>query len=235
MNIINGQELANINSFEIFFVVLTFVLLAEMGDKTQLLVMAFATRYKLRKVIIVVTLSIIGLNAIAVLMGSLITRIIPIYYTQVLASILFIIFGILAFKKEKEKEEKDKVIKINPTLTVATSFFIAELGDKTQLATMALAAKYQAPFVVFLAAVTAMIIADMIGLIAGVALNKYIPKKYIRVFAGFLFIGFGVLGLTSLLSTEQMAAIINAISIVLGVGVLIVIYLLFLRTKRGYK
>lgn len=213
-----------------FITTLFLVLLAEMGDKTQLLVIGFTTRYKVRQVVIGVISSIIVLNALAVLMGSIITTLIPMTYIQLLAAIAFIIFGIMAFKNGEE-EEKAKAYKINPTLAIAAAFFVAELGDKTQLATMAFAAQFRAPVQVFLGAVIAMIIADMLGIVAGVALNKYISPKYLRIVSGVMFIGFGFIGLGSLMPQSRLAPIINSSVIMIGICALIVIMMLVFAVR----
>lgn len=216
----------------VFLTTFVLVLLAEMGDKSQILVMAFTTRYKIRQVIIGVIVSIILLNSLAVLMGEIITTLIPTSYIQFLASIAFILFGLAAFKKEDEELNKSSKIRLSPTVAVAASFFIAELGDKTQLATMAFAAKYKMPLQVFLGATIAMIIADFIGLIAGAALNKYISPKYIKIVSGVLFMGFGFVGLGTLIPTSQLSPILNSTAIMLGITALVVILLLMFASKK---
>lgn len=215
----------------VFLTTLVLVLLAEMGDKTQLLVMAFSTRYKIRQVIIGVGLSIVILNLIAVLMGSIITTLVPTRYIQFLASIVFIIFGIMAFRKDNDEEEKEKTFKINPTLAIAASFFVAELGDKTQLATMAFAAQFKMPLQVFLGAVIAMVIADSIGLIAGVAINRYISPAKIKILSGVLFIGFGIIGLGSMMPQEQLSAIIQSTVFMIGLGAILIMFMLVLAKR----
>ena len=235
-HILNISNISFTQSATIFITTLIFVLLAEMGDKTQLIVMAFATRYKLRQVIVGIMISLILLNGLAVLMGELLTAVIPIVYIQILASITFIIFGLLSFRKMNNTLEKEKTVKISPTLTIALSFFVAELGDKTQLATMALAAEYRAPLQVFAGAILAMVIADAIGLVAGVALNKYIPEKYIKVVSGVLFIGFGLIGLGSLIPQEELNNILQSTVFMIGIGALaIIFYLIYVPRFKKCK
>ena len=228
LNIFNGSLT---QSAVIFITTLIFVLLAEMGDKTQLIVMAFATRYKLRQVITGVIISLILLNGLAVIMGELLTTVIPITYIQVLASIAFIIFGLMAFRKEDDRYERERLVKISSVLTVALSFFVAELGDKTQLATMAFSAEYRAPFEVFTGAFIGMLIADMLGLAVGVALNKYISPKVIKIVSGLLFIGFGLIGLGSLIPQDELNNILQSIVFMIGIGALSIIFYLIYAPK----
>lgn len=222
-NYLNLDGLTASRGLGIFLTTLIFVLLAEMGDKTQLLVMAFAARYKLRQVVVGVVLSIFVLNILAVLAGSAVTTFIPINYIQILASISFIVFGIIAFRDDEEQKEKDKTIRISATLTVAVSFFIAELGDKTQLATMAFAAKYGMPLQVLAGSVIAMVIADTLGLLVGTAVHKYIPQKYIKAISGLMFIGFGFVGLGSLIPQEQITKMSQYVVLIVGLIALLAI------------
>ena len=80
--------------------------------------------------------------------------------------------------------------------TVAIAFFLAEMGDKTQLATVALSAQIGTDLLVILLGTTiGMLVADGIGIALGVALHKYVPDKIIKKVASFIFILFGVLGI----------------------------------------
>ena len=78
---------------------------------------------------------------------------------------------------------------------MAIAFFIAEMGDKTQLATVALAAKYQTIIPVWMGTTTGMIIADVIGIVVGIVLGKRIPAVAVKWFAASIFILFGIIGL----------------------------------------
>lgn len=71
--------------------------------------------------------------------------------------------------------------------------FIAELGDKTQLATMLLAAQEKSPLVVFLGSAAALVMSSLVGVLAGAALTRIVPESLLRSGAGVLFIVLGVL------------------------------------------
>ncbi len=86
-------------------------------------------------------------------------------------------------------------IRFNPFWTVAVAFFFAEMGDKTQLATVALAAKYQSIIPIWMGTTAAMLAADAFGIIVGVVLGKRIPERFVKWFAAVIFILFGIIGL----------------------------------------
>ncbi|WP_371360848.1 TMEM165/GDT1 family protein [Sporomusa malonica] len=178
----------------VFLTSLVFVVLAEMGDKTQLLAMAFATRYKWQTVMWGVFVATILNHLFAVVVGSYLTHFIPMNYIQIAAAISFIIFGLWTIRGD-ELNGEDRASKRSPFWTVAIAFFIAEMGDKTQLATVALAAQFNAIVPVWLGTTTGMMVADGIGIIIGIVLGKRIPERAVKWFAAIIFILFGLFGL----------------------------------------
>lgn len=179
---------------KIFIASFLFVVLAEMGDKTQLLAMAFACRYPAKTVLTGVLAATLVNHLLAVVVGSFLTDFIPMHYVQIAASASFIIFGLWTLRGD-ELEGEDKRYKFSPFWTVAVAFFFAEMGDKTQLATVALAAKYQAIIPVWLGTTAAMLVADAFGIIVGVVLGRKIPERFVKWFAAVIFILFGIIGL----------------------------------------
>lgn len=179
---------------EAYLASLVFVVLAEMGDKTQLLAMAFASRYRWQTVMWGVFVATLVNHLLAVLAGNWLTQFIPMNYIQIAASVSFILFGLWTIKGDSLDNE-DKRFNFSPFWTVAIAFFFAEMGDKTQLATVALAAKYMSIVPVWMGTTTGMIIADAIGIIIGIVLGKKIPERFIKWFAALIFIAFGVIGL----------------------------------------
>ncbi len=172
------------------------VTLAEMGDKTQLLAMAFATRYKASKVLIGVFLATVLNHAFAVALGNFVTRYQAIdLWVQIIASLSFIFFGLWTIRGDKLEGEENRKTRFGAVMTVAIAFFIAELGDKTQLTTIALAAKFpENPVGILMGTTTGMLIADAIGIIVGVVMCKKIPERTIKLVSAGAFIFFGLLG-----------------------------------------
>ena len=171
-----------------------FVVLAEMGDKTQLLAMALACRFRWQTVMLGVLAATLCNHLLAVIAGTYITEIIPIVYVQVAAAASFILFGFWTLRGDT-LEGEDRRFNYSPFWTVAVAFFFAEMGDKTQLATVALAAEYKSILYVWFGTTTGMLIADAIGIGVGIVLGKKIPERLIKWFAAIVFIFFGISGL----------------------------------------
>jgi putative Ca2+/H+ antiporter (TMEM165/GDT1 family) len=174
------------------------VVLAEMGDKTQLLAMALACRFRWQTVMLGVFAATLCNHFLAVVAGTYLTKVIPLYYVQVAASASFILFGFWTLRGDT-LEGEDKRFNYSPFWTVAVAFFLAEMGDKTQLATVALAAEYKSIIAVWLGTTTGMLIADAIGIGVGIVLGKKIPERLIKWVAALIFIFFGLSGLYDLL------------------------------------
>jgi Ca2+/H+ antiporter, TMEM165/GDT1 family len=177
-----------------YFTSLMFVVLAEMGDKTQLLAMAFASRYRWQIVIWGVFWATLANHLLAVLLGNFLTGVIPLGIIKMMASVSFILFGLWTLRGDKLNNE-DKRFNYSPFWTVAVAFFLAEMGDKTQLATIALATRYQSLLPIWFGTTSGMIIADAIGIIFGIVLGRKIPEKAVKWVAASIFILFGVFGL----------------------------------------
>ena len=186
-----------------FLASLGFVVLAEMGDKTQLLAMAFATRYKASTVMWGVFAATVLNHFLAVLAGNYLTNLVPLHYVQIAAAASFILFGLWTIRGD-ELAGEDKRFHFSPFWTVAIAFFIAEMGDKTQLATVALAAKYQSVIPVLVGTTAGMLIADAIGIGIGIVMGKKIPERAVKWIAALIFIAFGFWGLYEYLPEEVL-------------------------------
>jgi putative Ca2+/H+ antiporter (TMEM165/GDT1 family) len=177
-----------------------FVVLAEMGDKTQLLAMAFATRYLWHKVLLAVFLATILNHALAVLVGRFLAEILPMDLISFVAALSFILFGLWTLRGDKLEGEDKKESRWGPVATVGIAFFLAEMGDKTQLATISLAVQYQNAASVLMGTTLGMVVADAIGIIVGVVMRRHIPEKSIQWFSAIIFILFGLTGVVRVLA-----------------------------------
>jgi putative Ca2+/H+ antiporter (TMEM165/GDT1 family) len=180
-----------------------FVVLAEMGDKTQLLAMAFACRYPARTVMAGVLAATLVNHLLAVVLGSWLTNLVPFADVQIAASASFILFGLWTLRGDT-LEGEDRRFSFSPFWTVAVAFFFAEMGDKTQLATVALAAKYQSIVPIWVGTTAGMMVADAIGIVVGVVLGKRIPERFVQWFAAIVFILFGIVGLADALPVSLL-------------------------------
>lgn len=175
------------------------VVVAEMGDKTQLLAMAFASKYKVKEVMIGVLIATILNHGLAVAAGSYISSFIPIFYVKFAAAISFLIFGFWTLRGDELDDEDKKISKFGPIATVGIAFFLAEMGDKTQLMTITIAADTPSPLFILMGTTVGMLIADGVGILGGVWMNKHIPEKYVKLVAGIVFLFFGSLTLYEIL------------------------------------
>jgi len=176
-----------------------FVVLAEMGDKTQLLAMAFAAKYDARKVLIAVFIATLLNHSLAVAVGHFLTKVVPMDVISFIAALSFILFGLWTLRGDKLEGEDKRATKFGPIVTVGIAFFLAEMGDKTQLATISLAVEYSNVFGVLIGTTLGMVVADAFGIVVGVVMRKHIPEKSIKWFSAIVFILFGLHGVYKVL------------------------------------
>ncbi|MGB9552925.1 MAG: TMEM165/GDT1 family protein [bacterium] len=182
---------------KVFFLVLGLILVAELGDKTQFLAIALACKFKWQPVFLGIIAAVLILMGLAVLLGSYLLALLPEFILKIVAGVIFLFFALYTLlERDQTKEEKVKY-EISPFWTTFLAFFLSELGDKTQLMTMALSAEYRDPFLVWLSASLAMIIVDGIAVFLGNRLGKIIPVRVLNYIAAVLFFVFGVLTLIS--------------------------------------
>ena len=174
-------------------IVSSFLLVAvsEMGDKTQLLAFSLATKYRRPWVVMSGILAATLLNhALASTVGTWVSAHVP---PRVMAGILaatFIAFGLWTLRPDT-LEENAKPDRFGPLLTTTILFFLAEMGDKTQLATIALAARFHSVLLVTTGTTLGMLASDGLAVFLGERLAERAPMRWIRVGAACLFFAFG--------------------------------------------
>ena len=216
-------------SLAAFFASFALIALAEMGDKTQFLAMSFASKHNVYKVILGVFLAIIANFAITVAVGQFLTTIVPIDIISLVASTSFIGFGLWTVRGDKQKVEKKKVSRFGVVATVFTAFFVAEFGDKTQLATISLAAQYHNVLGVFVGATIGMLVADGVGIIVGVVFCKRIPERTLKWLSAAIFVIFGLVGVYEVLSVNIG---LSYTALTLLVLIVISIFAMFILGRR---
>lgn len=181
-----------------FLITTALIALNEMGDKSQFLAMAFATRMKFHKVMLGIFLAVTVMGALAVAAGALLASV-PGWkgYVSLISAALFLIFGVLTFKTEKDNEDDvGKRRGYGEVAAVFTSFIFAEFGDKTQFVTITLAAQYpKAPLLVLAGSAIGMCIADGLGIFAGIIMHKKLPERILKFISAALFFFFGLTGM----------------------------------------
>ncbi len=172
----------------------SFLLVAatEMGDKTQLLAFVLATRFRKPWAIMAGIFCATVLNhLLAASLGSWVSQAVPHQYMKWILAMIFILFAgwILIPDKDEGGEEANR---FGAFLTTLITFFLAEMGDKTQLSTVALAAKYQNITLVTIGTTMGMMFSDGLAVVFGEKITEKISMKWVRIFAAALFVIFGI-------------------------------------------
>ena len=171
------------------------IFLAELGDKSQLMALAFAARYRAWTVLVAVSLATLLVHAGSVLVGKAFALTLPTSAIQVVAGLAF--FGFAAWTLRGDSlgsTEEGRANRVGrwAILTIGTAFFLAELGDKTMLATITLATTEE-PIGTWLGSTAGMVVADALAIGIGALLGARLPERAIKVFAALAFVVFGVI------------------------------------------
>jgi Ca2+/H+ antiporter, TMEM165/GDT1 family len=179
-----------------FLLALFFVFIAEMGDKTQLVALAFATRYAAQTVLTGVFAATLLVHLFSVVLGELVGLALPVFWVKLLAGVAFLGFGFWTLRGDEVDEDKRVAAhRFGPVMTVAIAFFLAELGDKTMLATVTIASQQHDFVGVWIGSTLGMVIADGLAIIIGKVLGKQLPEKAIKYGAATVFLVTGVVTL----------------------------------------
>lgn len=205
-----------------FLISFVLVGLAELGDKSQLLLLGFAARYRPFKVVLGAAVAIAILQAVSVGLGQAVGALLPERLVAFVAGVLFVVFGIVTWRgaaTAEEDEEGGRTIALGPVLTVAAALLLAEFGDKTQLMTVSIAADPAAAlrtlgaiaegvtapatgtlstaFGVWLGSSIGFLLADALAIVVGAVLGAKLPRRTIARFSGVVFVLFGLITLAS--------------------------------------
>jgi Ca2+/H+ antiporter, TMEM165/GDT1 family len=171
------------------------IFLAELGDKSQLMALAFAARYRAWTVLVAVSLATLLVHAGSVLVGKAFALTLPTPAIQVVAGLAFFFFAAWTVRGDSlGATEEGRANKVGrwAILTIGTAFFLAELGDKTMLATITLATTEE-PIGTWLGSTAGMVAADALAIAIGALLGARLPERAIKVFAALAFVVFGVI------------------------------------------
>ncbi|MBW8765126.1 MAG: TMEM165/GDT1 family protein [Geodermatophilales bacterium] len=170
------------------------IFVAELGDKSQLMALTFATRFKVWPVLLGITIATAIVHLVSVGIGYGLGATLPTGWINLAAAIAFIIFGLWTLRGDTlTEDEKEKVNRVGKraVIAVGVAFFLAELGDKTMLATITLATDH-GWFGTWLGSTLGMVAADALAIVVGRALGKRLPEKAIAYGAAALFFIFGI-------------------------------------------
>ena len=180
---------------EAFLLSFGVIFLAELGDKSQLMAMAFATRYRPLTVLAAVTVATLLVHAGSVIVGSVFALALPRDLISVVAGIAFLVFAAWTIRgDELGEDDASRAARGGrwALLTIGTAFFLAELGDKTMLATITLATTNE-PIGTWLGSTAGMVAADALAIGVGAVLGSRLPERAIKIFAAVAFVVFGVI------------------------------------------
>ena len=170
------------------------IFVAELGDKSQLMALTFATRFSIRSVLIGITLATAIVHLVSVAIGYGLGAALPTGWINLVAALAFIVFGFWTLRGDTlTEEEQDKVNRVGKRaiIAVGTAFFLAELGDKTMLATITLATDH-GWFGTWIGSTLGMVAADALAIVVGRALGTRLPENIIKIGAAALFFIFGI-------------------------------------------
>lgn len=172
---------------------LALVALAELGDKTQLTVLTLSVKYPGAKIFAGAASAYLFLTLLAIAIGTALFKFIDPLYIKIISSLFFIIFGIFIFIKAADQDNDTVNEGRSGFLTSFSLIALTELGDKTQLITIALAAKYRAPLEVFIGALLGLWLITFLSIIAGKSIMRIVKDiTLLHRLAGIIFIILGV-------------------------------------------
>jgi putative Ca2+/H+ antiporter (TMEM165/GDT1 family) len=178
-----------------FFLSFGIIFVAELGDKSQLMAMTFATRYRARTILAAITLATALVHLFSVLVGAAIGAALPTDAISVVAGVAFLAFAGWTLRGD-ELTEEDEARAARATrsvfFTVGLAFLLAELGDKTMLATVTLAAD-NGLIGTWLGSTVGMVAADALAIVVGQQLGTRLPERAIKIGATITFAAFGIL------------------------------------------
>lgn len=170
------------------------IFVAELGDKSQLMAMTFATRYRAWQVLLGITAATAVVHAASVGLGLGVGNLVPAEWIGLIAGVAFLGFAAWTLRGDHlTDQEKQRVTRSagSAVLAVTAAFFLAELGDKTMLATITLATRH-GWLGTWIGSTVGMVLADALAIGVGLLLGKHLPERLIRYGASVLFAVFGL-------------------------------------------
>ncbi|MGW2145291.1 TMEM165/GDT1 family protein [Nonomuraea bangladeshensis] len=179
---------------EAFWISLVAIFVAELGDKSQLMAMTFATRFKTSTVLLGITIATTVVHLLSVAVGGLLGSALPTTAISIVAGVAFLGFAVWTLRGDELSEEESKKAQRttrNALIAVTVAFFLSELGDKTMLATITLATQH-GWVGTWIGSTVGMVAADALAILVGRMLGRRLPEKAIRYGAAAAFAIFGI-------------------------------------------
>ncbi len=174
-----------------FSLSLAMIFLAELGDKTQLVALTLASRYRAGVVLAGILAATLVVHVISVLLGGGLGEVLPQNWIALGAGVAFIGFGLWTLRGDSLEEGEGVRRGRSPFWIVTTTFFLAELGDKTMLSTVTLATSHAA-IPVWLGSSLGMVVSDGLAIAVGRLLGTRLPERAVKSGAALIFFAFGL-------------------------------------------
>lgn len=177
-----------------FLLSMVMIFIAELGDKTQLVALCLASRFNWRVVLAGIFVATLVVHVISVLLGRGLGCLLPDGWINLAAGLAFLGFGLWTLHGDSLDDDNCGATRArSPFMLVATTFFLAELGDKTMLGTVTLATEPNAPLIpVWLGSSLGMVLSDGLAILVGTLLGKQLPERLVKIGAAIIFFGFGI-------------------------------------------
>ena len=193
----HGRRLRRRKILEAFLVSIGVVALAEMGDKTQLLALLLASRYRRPAPIILgILAATLANHFLAAWIGAAVTRALGPDAMRWILGASFIAMAAWTLIPDKSDDAAPRYARLGVFGATLVTFFLVEIGDKTQIATAALAARYNAILPVVSGTTLGMLLADVPAVFLGERILRNVPLKFVRGVAAAIFTALGVLALS---------------------------------------
>lgn len=173
--------------------------LTELGDKTMIAVFTLASKHPRWEVFAGAMLALLTLTAIGVAVGEVLFLIVPSWVVSATAGAVFIAFGVLTLLRPEKEEEVRESKRWGGLLAAFGLVALMELGDRSQLSVITLAAESGEALMVFIGAALGFMWLTALGAYFGQAIGERVPRRYIRLGSGLVFIAFGIVFLIRLL------------------------------------
>ncbi|HET7664810.1 MAG TPA: TMEM165/GDT1 family protein [Mycobacterium sp.] len=205
-------------SFAVIFV-------AELGDKSQLMAMTFALRHRWWVVLGGITAATTAVHLISVAVGHYLGAALPTHLMGILAGVAFALFGLWTLRGDRLSDDEATRAQRSSApafFAVTSAFLLAELGDKTMLATITLAADHDWVGV-WIGSTLGMVAADALAIVVGAIAGKHLPDRVIQLVAAALFLLFGAYMLVDGVFPTAAAPVVaaSAIGVVTGLAVVL--------------
>ncbi len=219
-----------------FWVSLFGVFALEMGDKTQLVAMSLASKFNAWITLVGIAVATLAVHLISIALGGAAGEHLPQNWISLLAGIAFIGFGLWTYRGDcLDDDEAPKCGMRGAFVCVFTTFFLAELGDKTMLGTVAIASKSVGHLIpVWLGSSLGMVVADGLAILVGLFLGKKLPEKAIRIGATVIFLGFGAYSVVSAFSMASAGKHLPSYAWAIAGVSLVVLAWIFLRPQAKH-